>query len=52
MNVRSSATFMAADIGKARIFHEDGRVDTYDDQTLAFAVWIALPRGKRAAFRE
>ena len=39
------------DSRKARIYHPDGRIEQYDDQRLAFVVWLALPRGVRAAFR-
>lgn len=40
---------------KARLYirwkngHEEVR--EYDDQSLAYAVWLALPKGVRAAFR-
>ena len=36
---------------KARIYHTDGRVQHWDDQSLAYAVWLALPNGVRVAFR-
>ena len=39
------------DTRKARVSFPDGRVTHYDDQKLAYAVWLALPRGTRAAFR-
>ena len=39
------------DSGKARIYYSDGRVEYWDDQPLAYAVWLALPKGVRAAFR-
>ena len=42
---------MSANIHKARIYYTDGRIEHYHDQTLAFAVWLALPKGVRAAFR-
>ncbi|KKM60561.1 hypothetical protein LCGC14_1540470 [marine sediment metagenome] len=35
----------------ARIVFSDGREDTFKDQSLAYRVWLALPRGTRAAFR-
>lgn len=56
-NVAKAIAFHQADgerIGdhtKARIFYPDGRIDEYDDQSLAYAVWLALDRGIRAAFR-
>lgn len=38
-----------------RIYYSDGRVDRFDDtdagQRLAYQVWLALPKGIRAAFR-
>jgi hypothetical protein len=39
------------DVRKTRIFYPDGRVVPYDDQRLAFSVWIDLPKGTRAAIR-
>ena len=36
---------------KARILYPDGRVSEYDDQRLAYAVWLGLPLGIRCAFR-
>jgi hypothetical protein len=36
---------------KARLCYPDGRVVAYDDPHLAYAVWLALPRGVRCAFR-
>jgi hypothetical protein len=36
---------------KARVCFPDGRVTEYKDQILAYAVWLALPRGTRSAFR-
>jgi len=36
---------------KARIFYPDGRIDSYDDSQLAYAVWLALNKGTKAAFR-
>jgi hypothetical protein len=35
----------------ARIFHPNGRVDHFQDQALAYALWLGLPKGVRAAFR-
>jgi len=39
------------DTRKARLYFLDGRVDEYSDNNLAYAVWLALPRGIRVAFR-
>ena len=39
------------DTRKARVCFADGRVTHYDDQQLAYAVWLGLPKGMRAAFR-
>jgi hypothetical protein len=36
---------------KARIYYRNGRISEYDDQREAYAVWLALPKGVRAAFR-
>jgi len=36
---------------KARIIFADGEISHYDDQNLAYAVWLSLPKGVRAAFR-
>jgi hypothetical protein len=36
----------------ARICYPDGRVDYFTDQLLAYTVWLALPKGVRAAFRD
>jgi len=36
---------------KARLYFTDGRIVTYDDQRLAYAVWLALPKGMKVAFR-
>jgi hypothetical protein len=41
----------AADLTKARLFHLNGEVSTFDDQKLAYEVWLALPKGVRVAFR-
>lgn len=38
-------------VRKARLFFPDGRVSHFDDQKLAYAVWLALPKGVRSAFR-
>jgi len=39
------------DTRKARLYFLDGRVDEYSDNNLAYAVWLALPRGIHVAFR-
>jgi hypothetical protein len=39
------------DIRKARLYFLDGHVMQYDDPKLAYAVWLALPKGTRVAFR-
>ena len=39
------------DVRKARLYFPDGRVTQYDNQNLAYAVWLALPKGTRVAFR-
>jgi len=39
------------DTRKALVCFPDGRVTHYEDQKLAYAVWLALPKGTRAAFR-
>jgi hypothetical protein len=39
------------DTRKARVCFPDGRVTHYGGQKLACAVWLALPKGIRAAFR-
>ena len=36
---------------KSRIYYTDGHIEHYNEQTLAFAVRLALPKGVRAAFR-
>ena len=39
------------DTAVARILHSDGRIDRFNDQHLACLLWLALPKGVRAAFR-
>ncbi len=39
------------DVHKTRLHFPDGRVMHYDDQKLAYFVWLALPKGTRVAFR-
>lgn len=36
---------------KPRLHFADGRVADFGDDKLAFAVWLALPKGNRVAFR-
>lgn len=36
---------------RARIYFADGHVEYFDNQVFAFALWLALPKGIRAAFR-
>lgn len=36
---------------KTRIHYIDGTIVEYKDAKLAYTVWLALPRGTRAAFR-
>ena len=36
---------------KARIFYPDGRIDEWVDSAMAYAVYMALDKGIRAAFR-
>jgi hypothetical protein len=36
---------------KARLLFSDGRIEHYTDQRLCLAVWYALAKGVRAAFR-
>lgn len=35
----------------ARIFFADGGVSTFDNDAMAYSVWLALPKSTRAAFR-
>jgi hypothetical protein len=39
------------DCSKARLYFPDGQVCQYEDQRLAYFVWLHLPAGIRAAFR-
>ncbi len=41
----------AQDVSKARIIHPDGKVYHYEDQKLAYEVYLGLPKGIRVAFR-
>ena len=36
---------------KAQIYWSDGTVSTYENQTLAYAVWLGVRKGIRCAFR-
>ncbi|MGO9014671.1 MAG: hypothetical protein ACLQF0_06790 [Dissulfurispiraceae bacterium] len=38
-------------ISKSRIHYRDGRIEEYESQSEAYAFWLGLPRGVRAAFR-
>ena len=35
----------------ARIYFSDGQIAEFNDGTLAYQTWLALPCGTRAAFR-
>jgi hypothetical protein len=39
------------DTRKARLYYLTGEVEHFKNQTFAFAVWLALPKGVRVAFR-
>jgi hypothetical protein len=39
------------DTRKARLYFSDGQVIHYEDQNLAFVVWLSVPRSVCAAFR-
>lgn len=39
------------DTRKTRIYFADGRVEHFKNQVFAFALWLALPKGVRVAFR-
>ena len=38
------------DTRKAQVCFPDGSIAEYEDQKLAYAVWLALRKGTRAAF--
>jgi len=42
---------MTTTADQARLYYRDGRVDRFDNQSLAYQTWLALPRGVRVAFR-
>lgn len=44
------AAYAAADLNKTRLYFHN-RVVEYDEQRLAYSVWLALPKGTRCAFR-
>jgi hypothetical protein len=39
------------DIRKSRLYFPDGQVTLFDDEKLAYFVWLALPKGTCVAFR-
>lgn len=39
------------DTSKARIYYPNGRVEHYNSPTLAYRLWLGLPKKWRAAFR-
>jgi hypothetical protein len=39
------------DTTQARIYLDNGRVDFYPTNTLAYLLWLGLPKGRRAAMR-
>ena len=39
------------DTSKARLYFRDGTITEYDDQCLAYAVWLAIDRDTPVAFR-
>jgi len=41
----------APSVDVARLYYADGRVIQFADQQLAYAAWLTLPKGVRAAFR-
>lgn len=43
--------FMNAKTSKARIYFADGHVESFGNQAFAFAIWLALPKALRLAFR-
>ena len=54
VNSTAETNLMTKTIGnttKARIFHEDGRIEEYDNQPQAYRLYLGLPKGFRAAFR-
>jgi hypothetical protein len=41
----------AADVAKARLFYSNGHVATFKTNQEAYALWLAMPKGYRIAFR-
>ena len=41
----------SVDVHKARLYFCNGDIVHYEDQKLAYAVWLSLPKGARTAFR-
>jgi hypothetical protein len=41
----------SVNVRKARLYFPNGRVSHFDNQALAYAVWLSLPKGVRSAFR-
>ena len=39
------------DVSRARIYYPNGEVEAFKNQVFAIVVWLALPKGKCAAFR-
>jgi hypothetical protein len=35
----------------ARVYYSDGQVCAFNDEKLAYRIWLSLPRGILAAFR-
>ena len=48
---RSKRPARAARIATTRIYFADGHVEHFRGQVFALAVWLALPKGVRLAFR-
>lgn len=44
-------TIEKQDTSKARIIYPNGRVEHYDNQAIAYRLWLGLPKKFRAAFR-
>jgi hypothetical protein len=49
--VKSQNEKRGADLTKARLFYSNGHVAAYDDQKMAYAVWLGQPKGVHVAFR-
>ncbi len=48
---RSKRPARATRTTTTRIYFADGHVEHFRDQVFALAVWLALPKGVRVAFR-